>query len=250
MSDSIIEKLALGDVEGALSISDDEAVKNKIEESLGHLKDVDRYKGAYGFSEEGNTDLPPEALYQTIPVDTRQEAILFFMKMCHGRTLLDIACSNGILLAKASLEGLIDDGVGVEISKKRVEVAKKVMEFRGLLNIHIDHSMFEEFETNAKFDIITAGEVLEHIIDPVQFLNKAVSYLKDNGSLITTVPISRPPLSEQEKVSVMEESNRAHVRYLDRERMLEIADKVGLYEAGFVIEGSSWVNLISMWKKK
>lgn len=45
---------------------------------------------------------------------------------------------------------------------------------------------FPRFETN--FDVIFAGEVMEHLFDDVKFINSCKKLLKPNGLLILTVP--------------------------------------------------------------
>ena len=45
---------------------------------------------------------------------------------------------------------------------------------------------FPRFETN--FDVVFAGEVMEHLFDDVKFINSCKKLLKPNGLLILTVP--------------------------------------------------------------
>lgn len=48
--------------------------------------------------------------------------------------------------------------------------------------------LFEDYETNDKYDIITAFEILEHTQDPVAFLAKLYDSLRFGGFLFMTVP--------------------------------------------------------------
>ena len=39
-----------------------------------------------------------------------------------------------------------------------------------------------------KFDTVVAGEIIEHVRDPINFLNNCYALLKDNGKIILTTP--------------------------------------------------------------
>ncbi|HEY4799420.1 MAG TPA: class I SAM-dependent methyltransferase [Bacteroidia bacterium] len=49
-------------------------------------------------------------------------------------------------------------------------------------------SLFEEFETDEKFDNIFGTHILEHLSDPVLVLKKAKSWLSDKGRIFIAVP--------------------------------------------------------------
>ncbi len=51
---------------------------------------------------------------------------------------------------------------------------------------------FLEYDFNEQFDFITIGEVLEHVENPKNFLNKARKILSDDGNIFITVPINGP----------------------------------------------------------
>ena len=46
----------------------------------------------------------------------------------------------------------------------------------------------ESFELNEKFDIITAGELIEHLSNPGEFVDRIRTHLRDNGKFILTTP--------------------------------------------------------------
>ena len=62
----------MGDVDTALKKSEgDPQVNRSIRESIEHLSNVDKYKKAYGHTDEGQADLPPEVNYQVIPMESQ-----------------------------------------------------------------------------------------------------------------------------------------------------------------------------------
>ena len=58
-------------------------------------------------------------------------------------------------------------------------------------DIIVINSLFEEFETEKKFDAIILGHVLEHVEDPVLILKKAKNWLTHEGKIFVAVPNAR-----------------------------------------------------------
>lgn len=55
----------------------------------------------------------------------------------------------------------------------------------------VHHALFEEFETDARFDNIVLGHVLEHVDEPVQVLQRIKRFLAPGGRILCAVPNSR-----------------------------------------------------------
>ena len=49
-------------------------------------------------------------------------------------------------------------------------------------------SLFEEYETQKKYDNIVMGHVLEHVDNPVAVLKKYMNFLEDDGVIVAAVP--------------------------------------------------------------
>jgi len=58
-------------------------------------------------------------------------------------------------------------------------------------SVEVITSLFEDFETDRKFENIVLGHVLEHVDDPVQILKVAKKFLAPNGILFAAVPNAR-----------------------------------------------------------
>jgi len=75
----------------------------------------------------------------------------------------------------------------LEASELLCRKAKAEMEVKSLYaDVHC--TLFEEFETSTKFDVIVCSHVLEHVGDPVSLLRKLHSLLTPKGLLIGIVP--------------------------------------------------------------
>jgi ubiquinone/menaquinone biosynthesis C-methylase UbiE len=103
------------------------------------------------------------------------------MEHARGDSLLDLACGDGLLTDLFSEH--FKRIVGIDASGKHLAVAKdRVPE------AEFHECLIEEFETDELFDTVLLLDILEHVIDPVFLLQKAASFLKDEGVLIVHVP--------------------------------------------------------------
>lgn len=99
--------------------------------------------------------------------------------------LADVACGNGHHLKVALNLGY--DILGIEISNSALEICKKV---QGVDNKKLIYASFEEIEglEIESFDVIIMSQVLEHVIDPNIWINKAYKLLRNDGVLCIAVP--------------------------------------------------------------
>lgn len=94
------------------------------------------------------------------------------------KSILDVGCRTGDFLLH------FDDAIlreGVEISNYCTEIANK----RGL---KIYNKNLESINFNKKYDLVSAYNILEHLIDPLSFLDKLSSIINKNGLLVILIP--------------------------------------------------------------
>lgn len=103
-------------------------------------------------------------------------------------TVLDIGSAAGVLLNMFKEKGWNTFGV-----EPTVAFAQYSQEKYGL---NVEIGFFQESTlTGIEFDLITISHVLEHIVNPIEFLLIARKKLKDNGYLYVEVPnIQKPKL--------------------------------------------------------
>ena len=99
---------------------------------------------------------------------------------CKGK-LLDIACSKGEFTSRFLNKGI--DVYGIDLGINRIKAAKD----NGLKAVVSDISAGFPFK-DEEFDILFAGEILEHMVDTDQFILEAKRVLKKTGKFIITTP--------------------------------------------------------------
>jgi SAM-dependent methyltransferase len=105
-----------------------------------------------------------------------------------GLRILDVGCGGGWFLRICKKLGAIEQGV--EPSEHAADMWQKqgLRVFNGTLEQYIDQ------EQNAKFDIITAHHVVEHLPDPVKTLDAMRRLLSPNGYIWIEVPNATNPI--------------------------------------------------------
>ena len=96
-----------------------------------------------------------------------------------GGALLDVGCGYGYLLEEA--RGYFDVRVGIDISQKAVEFARKKAD-------HVYLGELTKLPPDEKYDCIIATHVIEHIYHPNAFVKDLISYLKIGGKMIIATP--------------------------------------------------------------
>ncbi|MDR2407156.1 MAG: class I SAM-dependent methyltransferase [Bacteroidales bacterium] len=113
--------------------------------------------------------------------------ILGYYQVCsvldyaRGTTLLDMPCGDGYITGM--LASKFKRTVGIDASKKRLDKCKNLY-----ADVEFHHALIEEFTTDEKFDTITMLNILEHVNNPVEVLQKAESLLAPDGIIIVHVP--------------------------------------------------------------
>jgi 2-polyprenyl-6-hydroxyphenyl methylase/3-demethylubiquinone-9 3-methyltransferase len=120
---------------------------------------------------------------------TRQR-IHWLCKQATGEKILDVGCSQGINAILLGREG--KQVTGIDILEESIEyanetLAKENKATQDCVAFINDNFLTYDFEPNS-YDSIIMGEVLEHISEPIRFINKAYQLLKEKGRLVITVP--------------------------------------------------------------
>lgn len=98
-----------------------------------------------------------------------------------AKTALDVGAASGLLVSEAERAGM--QAVGVEPSRSLAELARReqgVAVHQGVL----PHPELE----GRRFDVVFLVDVIEHVVDPIDLLDRCVSQLADDGVLLLVTP--------------------------------------------------------------
>lgn len=114
----------------------------------------------------------------------RSDEILAMVK---GPRVLDVGCAGHIIRPDRPdwLHGRLRERfevTGIDISESNVAQLRAL----GYTNIHVASA--ESFDLGRLFDTVVAGEVIEHLCNPGQFLTCARQHLRPDGRLVLSTP--------------------------------------------------------------
>ncbi|MGK7877722.1 MAG: class I SAM-dependent methyltransferase [Xenococcaceae cyanobacterium] len=98
---------------------------------------------------------------------------------CQPGRWLDVGASVGTFINLARSEGI--EAEGIELARAAVDRAKAQ-------GIPVSCSTLKEFTPSYCYDTITAFDVLEHVVNPLEFLHSLHGLLKPGGKFVLAVP--------------------------------------------------------------
>jgi SAM-dependent methyltransferase len=102
-----------------------------------------------------------------------------------GKKVLDVGCGNGVLLHTICKQfGCA--GTGFDLDQRRIDNARV-----RFANVRFECGLFDAAKTAEKYNIILSTAVIEHVVDPLNFLKQFHSALADDGSLFLLTPNAR-----------------------------------------------------------
>lgn len=142
-----------------------------------------------------NSPIPEQFGYATLETDgirRTQKAIKNwddiqpYLPNVSTHRLLEIGCGSGEFLIEAQKRGWkITHGNELEAASAQLAIAK---------GLTIDTGFFEHYSApdNGPYHLIFADNVIEHTMDPKNFLRKIYTLLSPNGRLILRLPDTQP----------------------------------------------------------
>lgn len=146
-----------------------------------------------------------------------EKAIKFYP---NAKSILDVGAGVGLLVKASKEKGL--QAIGIEPSKWLVEQSKKIFGINLIEGI-VPNSKLE----GKKFDLIFAVDVIEHLPEPVEFLNILKSYLSDDGIILIATP-DRGSFIAKKLGKKWWHYRIAHIGYFTNKSMIEAVSKANL----------------------
>ncbi len=151
--------------------------------------------------------------------------------------LLDVGCGAGVFLSCAKKRGW--KVLGIDLSEDAVKYTKA----KGL---NVNKVSLEDLKPKEKYDVITVFQTIEHIPDPIKFLEKARSLLKDSGVLFLTTPSRDDFLGKLMGKKWFGYYNLEHLFFFDKKSMEILLKKSGFTKISVVKEkgrmlGFPWI---------
>lgn len=116
--------------------------------------------------------------YRRNPYWENQKRIIYKLLKKVPTSVLDVGCRTGDFLLHFDKKTIRE---GIEISQKYAEIAQS----RGL---KVYNKPLENIKFEKKYDIVSAYAILEHLVNPLDFLDKLQALIKNQGVLVILIP--------------------------------------------------------------
>ncbi|MDM8542143.1 class I SAM-dependent methyltransferase [Desulfococcaceae bacterium HSG9] len=155
-------------------------------------------------------------LYNPINEIRCKQLLSSFSKFAPGKTMLDIGCGQGQFVDIALNLGW--DISGIDLSESAVDLCQKF----GLPVSKLD--IFSSTLKPSSFDMCIISEVIEHVSNPVKFINRVEELLKPRGGVYFTTP-NFSSLDRKMLGSHWRAINREHLIYFTPQSIRHLIQK-------------------------
>jgi SAM-dependent methyltransferase len=152
-----------------------------------------------------------------------------------GGTVLDVGCGDGFFLRRLARQGY--SGVGIDVSKAGIELARQVLAGYPACEVHC--APIQEFGPSGGYATVTCGETLEHIEDDVEFLRQINRLMASGGILVATVPVDMTLWTQHDV-------DAGHFRRYTKAELFEKLERTGFVVEEYVIWGFPLVRLLHL----
>lgn len=101
------------------------------------------------------------------------------------KRVLDVGCGSGYVL-NAVCDQFDCEGRGIDVDKRRIALARSRAR-----RAEFECGLFDPAQLGRPYDVILFNAVLEHVVDPVRFLQQLNAALTPGGSLFVLTPNAR-----------------------------------------------------------
>ena len=122
--------------------------------------------------------------------NAKYEIILGWIKEKKIKKILVAGCGSGELSITLAQNGY--DVTGFDLDQDYIDLANKNLRKLKIKNCQFEVAGIEKYTNKTKYDVVIATDVLEHIADDKTAFEKLTTFIKQNGSVIITVPAGQP----------------------------------------------------------
>jgi 2-polyprenyl-3-methyl-5-hydroxy-6-metoxy-1,4-benzoquinol methylase len=108
---------------------------------------------------------------------------IFVEEASKYKTILETGCSTGFLSRLIAANG--SRVVGIELDKEAAQIA--IQNCQRVLSSNLNSPEWVD-EVGERFDLVTFGDVLEHLTDPLDVLRRTKAILKPHGRVLICLP--------------------------------------------------------------
>ena len=118
----------------------------------------------------------------------------FLMNICEGKRVLNLGCGDAIAFSDRIQRGRHLHRLLADVSKSlygvdlHADTIQKLRDEYGIDNLHVANVEALDIDFGTDFDVIVAGELIEHVNNPGLFLESVSRYMGRTTRFVITTP--------------------------------------------------------------
>lgn len=180
----------------------------------------------------------PTALYHSQKNGKGKKIFKIVSKLKHPKKVLEIGCGAGGILEEFRDAG--SDVLGLDFDDEFLAIARAN-------KLEVKCGSTELLDENDKFDLIILSHVLEHIVEPAEFLKTVINFMNDDGLLYIEVPSVDRVAEGGYDFDFLNYFQNAHTIHFTTKTLEMMCKSVGLrplYQTSFI--ESCWIKCQKM----
>jgi SAM-dependent methyltransferase len=170
-------------------------------------------------------------IYSATRFGVELDRLDYLTSVCKGRRILHVGCADAPLaierinagqLLQQRVEKVATEVIGIDISEESIQLLQE----NGIVSVRVMDA--EQMSFDRKFEVILAGDVLEHVSNPGLFLKQIPELLEPNGELIIAVPHAFTLLALKVWLSQKESVHKDHCFYYSPKVLTQLCARYGL----------------------
>lgn len=192
-----------------------------VQKGIQNATDHEEFHRESGQSSEINLDPMSESYRQRNRIDIDRRKELLDPILNEDQLLLDFGTGIGGFLK--AVDDKVEKAIGCEINESQAEFVRRELGFEVYQDLESAGSVIDR----DSIDVITMFHVLEHLVDPVEYLNDCREILDNDGYLIVEVPNHDDWLLEFSEDYSDFYYQDAHSYYFDPESLQNVLERSG-----------------------
>jgi 2-polyprenyl-3-methyl-5-hydroxy-6-metoxy-1,4-benzoquinol methylase len=168
----------------------------------------------------------------------------YLCQLAMDKDILHVGCTDSPLtvdriakgmLLHSKLEKITKSIIGIDISEEAISIMKS----HGIHSVQTMNA--ENILLEQKFDLIVAGDVIEHLSNPGLFLQQVPRLLRPEGTLVISVPSAFSLISSLWLwISGHEHVHPDHCYYFSPKTLTSLCNRYGLVPTSLVYLNVNW----------
>lgn len=140
-----------------------------------------------------------------------------------GKQVLDVGCGHGYTLFWLARRFPRATLLGMDIDAHQIEGCRRATRATGVTNLHFRPGVYTDLPDEARYDLVIAIDVLEHLHEDEAMLAKIATVLKPGGTVVIHVPLRH---QVQRRILPWFRAHTVHDHVRDEYLPHEIVDKI------------------------